>query len=158
MSVATTLVGVVTADFESFYLVEYPKVYRACLAFTRSTDIAAESTQEAFARAFARWRRLSRESWAGGWVMTTAINLCKKTDVPLELKAEVVTAEPAGERIDLLNAMRALPHRQRLAAVLYYVGDMPIDEVAEIMGISAGAVKSHLARARETLRERLAIR
>ena len=45
--------------------------------------------------------------------------------------------------------------RQRLAVVLHYLDDRPIPEVAHVMGISEGAVNSHLHRARETLRSLL---
>jgi RNA polymerase sigma factor (sigma-70 family) len=57
--------------------------------------------------------------------------------------------------VDLLRALRALPVRQREAAVLFYVADLPLHAVADAMGISDGAVKSHLARAREGLRVNL---
>lgn len=143
------------ADFESFYLDEYPKVYRACLAFTRSSDAALDATQEAFARAFARWGRLSKHPWAGGWVMTTAMNICRRRRAePVSEKTHLITDHV--ERADVVAALRALPEKQRLAAVLYYIGDRPVVDIAEVMGISEGAVKSHLSRARDALRERLA--
>lgn len=143
------------ADFESFYLDEHPKVYRACLAFTRSSDAASDATQEAFARAFARWGRLSKHPWAGGWVMTTAMNICRRRKTePVPEKTHPITDDV--ERPDVVAALRTLPEKQRLAAVLYYIGDRPVVDIAEVMGISEGAVKSHLSRARDALRERLA--
>ena len=65
------------ANFDGFCKSEYASVYRAAFAFTGDKDAALDATQEAFSRAFARWARLSREPWAGGWVMTTALNLCR---------------------------------------------------------------------------------
>jgi DNA-directed RNA polymerase specialized sigma24 family protein len=67
----------VAANFDGFCKSEYASVYRAAFAFTGDKDSALDATQEAFSRAFARWARLSREPWAGGWVMTTALNLCR---------------------------------------------------------------------------------
>jgi DNA-directed RNA polymerase specialized sigma24 family protein len=46
-----------TADFDSFYSAEYPNVYRAARAWTGDEQAALDATQEAFVRAFARWRR-----------------------------------------------------------------------------------------------------
>ncbi|MEA2432568.1 MAG: polymerase sigma-70 factor, subfamily [Actinomycetota bacterium] len=141
--------------FEDFYAAEFDRVLDSAFAFSGDRDAATDATQEAFARAFARWRRLSRKEWAGGWVTTTALNVLRRryrdaarSRVPVEEK----TSHDAHGRVDLLRALRALPIRQREAAVLFYVADLPLHAVAEAMGISEGAVKSHLARAREGLR------
>lgn len=66
-------------DFDEFYRGSYPKVFAA--AFTVSGDrvAALDAVQEAFERAFMRWSRLGREPWAEGWVMTTAMNFCRRT-------------------------------------------------------------------------------
>lgn len=144
----------VVADFETFYQGEFPKVYRACLAFSQSAEESVDATQEAFAKAFARWKRLSRETWAGGWVMTTAINECKKRNRagPSPIPAPT-QSDPA--RLDLVEALRLLPLKQRTAAVLFYIGDRSLTDVAGAMGISEGAVKAHLSRARQALRTTL---
>lgn len=146
-------------SFEDFYRAEQPKVFRAALAFSGHREIANEATQEAFGRAFARWRRLSKAEWGGGWVMTTALNLCrralKREAAPF---ADAHRAEPPGEtRLVVTRALADLSQRQREAVVLFYIGDLPMSEVAERMGITEGAVKSHLARARESLRGRLEV-
>lgn len=69
------------------------------------------------------------------------------TDVPM--------APPGDARADIDRAVRALPRRQRQAITLYYLADLSIAEVAAVLGISAGSVKSHLHSARETLRTAL---
>ncbi len=69
------------ADFDDFFKSEYPSVYRAAFASCWDEQVALDATQEAFSRAFARWGRLSKEAWAGGWVMTTALNVCKRSPV-----------------------------------------------------------------------------
>jgi RNA polymerase sigma-70 factor (ECF subfamily) len=55
--------------------------------------------------------------------------------------------------VDVLNAVERLSVRQRAAVVLTYWADLPVEAVAEQMGISTGAVKRHLARARNHLEE-----
>lgn len=144
--------------FEDFYAAEYDRVFDSAFAFSGDRDAATDATQEAFARAFARWRRLSRKEWAGGWVTTTALNVLRRR---LRNAARWIT--PVNDRVsydmhgrvDLLRALRSLPVRQREAAVLFYIADLPLHAVADTMRISEGAVKSHLARAREGLRGNL---
>ena len=56
----------------------------------------------------------------------------------------------------LLVAIRGLPERQRLAVVLHYLDDLPVQEVAAVMGISDGTVKTTLFKARASLAAALA--
>jgi RNA polymerase sigma-70 factor (ECF subfamily) len=94
----------------------------------------------------------------GRLVTTTALNVLRRR-YRRPAMSLVSVDDPASHdmhgRVDLLRALRALPVRQREAAVLFYVADLPLHAVADAMGISEGAVKSHLARAREGLRETL---
>lgn len=56
-------------------------------------------------------------------------------------------------RPEVLRSVRALSPRQRAVIVLTYWDDLPTDETAEVLGMSTGSVKKHLARARARLRE-----
>jgi RNA polymerase sigma-70 factor (ECF subfamily) len=151
----------VRLDYEAFYRSEFDDVFRGCILMTGSREVALDATQEAFTRAFVRWRRLRRYDWAGGWVMTTALNLCRRRSrdpIPLAQPIEVGTAgRDPGDRVDLQRALSALPPRQRQAAILHYLGDLPVAAVAELMQISDGAVKSHLHAARAALRRTLEV-
>ncbi len=53
--------------------------------------------------------------------------------------------------MDLANALQQLPLKQRTCVLLFYYEDRPIAEIVDILGISEGAVKVHLHRARERL-------
>ncbi|MGH2756795.1 MAG: sigma factor-like helix-turn-helix DNA-binding protein [Actinomycetota bacterium] len=55
-------------------------------------------------------------------------------------------------RLDLTAALRILPHKQRTAMVLFYLGDLPVPQIAHLMQISEGTVKAHLAQGRRALR------
>lgn len=55
-------------------------------------------------------------------------------------------------RPEVLTAVKSLSLRQRAVVVLTYWEDQPVDEISERLGISEGAVKRHLARARSKLR------
>jgi len=148
------------ANFDGFCKSEYASVYRAAFAFTGDKDAALDATQEAFSRAFARWARLSREPWTGGWVMTTALNLCRGS---WSRRGAAVGFDRAGPdaadpdlHVDLESALRTLPLRQRQALLLHYLADLPVAAVADLMGASEGTVKTHLSRGRQSLSRLLA--
>lgn len=145
-------------DFEDFCRTEYAAVFKAALGFCGDPEIALDASQEAFARAFARWSRLRRHEWAGGWVMTTALNLCKRSlrQRPIPPTKDVDQAIPDDEtRLDVVGALRTLPLRQRQAVLLHYLADLPVRAVADLMHTSEGTVKTHLSRARHALKGKL---
>lgn len=145
-------------EFETFYAGEFQRVYKAIYLTSGSRDLAQDLTQEAFKLAFVRWRRLSDKSWAGGWVMTTALNLLRKERsrlAPTELRPETLPPVCDGSDQPLIESLRALPHRQRTAALLYYLADMPVHEVAQVMDVADGTVKALLSQARDNLRKSL---
>jgi RNA polymerase sigma-70 factor (ECF subfamily) len=55
----------------------------------------------------------------------------------------------------VLDALRGLSDQQRSAVIMYYLADLPVQEVARRMGVSTSSVKVHLFRARRRLRELL---
>lgn len=143
--------------FEDFYELEFKCIFTAALAFCGRRDLALDATQEAFGRAFARWKRLSKEPWVVSWVMTTAFNYCRRhtRSAKLILGRRAPDPGPTEDRVDMVAALRTLAPRQRTAVLLFYIGDLPVRAVADSMGISEGAVKAHLSKARDALRKRL---
>ena len=67
------------------------------------------------------------------------------------------TVGEGADRVDVLAALRSLPFRQRQATILYYWGDLPVAAIAELMGLTEGAVRAHLAHARRALRPDLEV-
>jgi RNA polymerase sigma-70 factor (ECF subfamily) len=140
--------------FGAFYRTEAEGVFRTVYLLTRDPALAEDATQEAFARALERWRRLQGQAWVGGWVTRTAINVAKRglrhRDPP--------RADPHGSgadadaTIDLWRGVSRLPPRQQEAVILYYRDDRPVEEIAQILGCREGTVRTHLARARASLR------
>lgn len=129
-------------------------------------DLAAaeDATQEAFIELCVRWNRISRYDNPAVWVRRVAINKLRKVHRSNTRRAVALLRLVSDERVapppnepdtSLLAALRALPPRQRVAAVLFYVEDLSIAEVASTMGISQGAVSQHLNRARTTCRAHL---
>lgn len=145
-------------DFESFYATEFQRVFKAIYLTSSDRELAHDVTQEAFKLAFVRWRRLSKKPWAGGWVMTTALNLMRKElKRPRDAELSDQALPPVFDQMQsvLVESLRGLPHRQRTAALLYYLADLPVHEVAEVMDVADGTVKALLSQARDRLRNNL---
>lgn len=150
--------------FEAFYRSSFSSVLRASIAFCGDQDLAREATQEAFSRCLARWRRLHDKEWLEGWVMKASFNQCRghwrylrrERGIAERVMQPSGAYELGGADPELAAAIGALPSRQREAILLYYLADNSISGVATVMDLSEGAVKSHLFRAREGLKQRLA--
>ncbi|MBE7186929.1 RNA polymerase sigma factor [Jatrophihabitans endophyticus] len=119
---------------------------------------ADDVVQDALVRA---WRR--RETFdaskgsARAWLIAILLDQTRRRRTRQRLwpvRREVEQSVPAadGSRLDLEALVRALPRRQREVVTLFYLADLPVDEVAAVLGIATGSVKAHLASARETLR------
>jgi RNA polymerase sigma-70 factor, ECF subfamily len=143
-------------EFEELYRREHAAVFRAVYALCGDRTVAEDATQEAFARALERWRRLRDRSWAAGWITATALNAARRASRKRRLPDPASTEVPEiEEAADLWRAVRSLPARQQEAVVLRYLADLPLAEVAASMGCAEGTAKAHLARARHTLRNEL---
>jgi len=144
-------------SFAELYRTEFEAVYRAVFVMCGDPSVAEEATQEAFARALERWRRLADRPWVAGWVTTTAMNVARRTlrRRRPELPGRAETSDVDAADLDLWRGVRSLPRRQQEAVVLHHVLDLPVSDVARLLGCSEGAVKVHLSRGRASLRERL---
>jgi RNA polymerase sigma-70 factor (ECF subfamily) len=139
-------------SFPDLYQREFAAVFRAVYALTSDRALAEDAAQEAFARALARWRRLAGEPWAAGWIMATALNVARRSlrRRPLPPLQPGSGTDPE-EVLDIRAAIRALPRRQQAAVVLYYLADLTVADVANVMGCREGTVRAHLAKARAAL-------
>jgi RNA polymerase sigma factor (sigma-70 family) len=123
---------------------------------------AADVVQETLIRAWRRWSTYSEaRGSARAWLMAILADQIRRyrtRHLSRWRSADSVTVEPSpaadlGRRLDLEDAVRLLPARQQEVVALYYLADLSVDEVAEVLGISAGSVKSHLSAARSRLRD-----
>jgi RNA polymerase sigma factor (sigma-70 family) len=144
------------AGFEDLYAAEAQAVFSAVYLLSRDRDLAEEATQEAFARALERWTRLGDEPWVAGWVMTTAMNIARRA---MRRRAapwpDTDSQHDPDDALVLCRAIGALPHRQQEAVVLSYLLDLPTVQVARVMRLREGTVRTHLARALASLRSEL---
>jgi RNA polymerase sigma-70 factor (ECF subfamily) len=144
--------------FAALYQSCYRQLVLMAYALTNDLGDAEEITQEAFAVAYRRRARVADADNPEAWIRTVTLNLARrrwrrKAMLDRILRREHVSAaiEPAGEHLDLHRAIRALGDEQRAVVVLHYLADLPVDEVASILDIPLGTVKSRLSRARTAL-------
>jgi RNA polymerase sigma-70 factor (ECF subfamily) len=124
--------------------------------------VAQDLAQEAFVRAFARWRHIEHPR---AYVYMTAVNLVKMhwrkrgregraySDVGHGQLDSVAAHDPW-----LRDLVERLPKRLRTPVLLHYYADLPVDEVAATLHVPLGTVKRRLHEARAILREILEAR
>jgi RNA polymerase sigma-70 factor (sigma-E family) len=123
---------------------------------------AEDVVQDAFCNLFRRWDHLSHVDGAEYYVRVAVVNACRsvlrrravrKRLVLYEVPEPSVEASVLGneEHDELIRAVELLPPRQQEALVLRYYLDLPYEEIATLMGISLGTVRSTTHRALDTL-------
>lgn len=151
-------VGGEMTDVSGLFEAEYGRLVRALGVAFDPVD-AADAVQEAFIQADHRWDKVSHLEDPAGWVRRVALhrllNGRRNRNRRQEILATIRPASDADLTVDLLDlrrAVAALPDRMRAAVCLHYLADLPVDEVAAALGVSAGTVKSNLHDARTRLR------
>ncbi len=149
-------------EFESFFLANYDNVLRLLVVMTGSHEQATDATQEAFIRAHARWSRVRNYDSPGAWVRRIAINKSRDTFRSdrrrrsrelAQTHPQPVQPSESVESLTIAHQMLApLPPRQREVATLFYIDDRSVTEIAQILDLNEGTVKSHLSEARASLR------
>ena len=151
-------------SFEHFYYESKDRVFRAVLASVGDDFDAEDCTAEAFARALTQWETVAEMSSPAAWVTRTATNLYidkyRRNQRHLKLIPRLITDESytfSDSSVDakLLFAIRHLPERQRQVIAFRILLDLSSAETAKEMGLSVGAVGTHLHRALATLRSYL---
>ena len=134
--------------FAAFFDENYESVCRGLTVALGDARSAEDATQEAFTRAYVRWRQVSKMERPAGWVYVTAVRYARRRrrTRPFALETAVVddVADLVARRAELEAALGRLTERQRLAVVLRYGLDLPLTQVASAMGCALGTAKSTL--------------
>lgn len=145
-------------SFEEQFAELHRAAYRVAYKLLGDRAEAQDMAQEALARAVARWSKV--EPYAAAWVSRVAGNLAidrlrsNRRSAPMTVDEGRLDPDGA-ERLDLQRALLGLPRRQRDVVVLRYLVDLPEQAVAEVLGVSAGSVKTHASRGLAALRAAL---
>jgi RNA polymerase sigma factor (sigma-70 family) len=130
-------------------------------------DAAQDLVDEAFARACASWRTVSRHPAPAAWVVRTALNANisrwrrHRREVSVADPGTVADLPPASVASDspvdprIMGALMRLPARQRQVVALRLFLDLDTGRTAMVLGIAPSTVKVHLARAIAALRDDL---
>jgi RNA polymerase sigma-70 factor, ECF subfamily len=151
---------VAVADFEAFYRANYARLVGQMVAVVGDVHEAEDAVQEAFARASLHWSRVRGYHAPEAWVRRVALNYAlsglrrarsrRRILERLGRPPESVPAASA-EVVDMVAALRQLPPRQREVLVLFYVVELPVEEIGRQLRLPSGTVKSRLARGRAAL-------
>lgn len=129
--------------------------------------VAEELTQETLARVWVNWNKVREMSAPGGWTYRVAINLAnsrfrrkgaeRRARDRYTARGGVAGLEPhhdpdIADTMAVRQAVADLPSRQRTVVVLRFYSDLPVEEVARLMGCAEGTVKSLTHRALQTMR------
>lgn len=165
--------------FEAFVRKYQDMVFGTAVRLLGEESEAEDVSQTVFLKAFERFDRLDESPSAGGWLRTVTTNLClnhlsrfrarwrlfsqrrsgeSETKPGYEerlvargsLQADL---ERAQEHARLERAVRRLPRHQRVPLVLFHFEERSYAEIAQMLGVSLGKVKSDIHRGRQALRQ-----
>jgi RNA polymerase sigma-70 factor (sigma-E family) len=139
-------------DFVALYERQRPGLVRLATLLVDRPEVAEELVQDAFAAAYREWPRLDEPAaFVRAAVVNRARSELRRRDVRRRRPLHVAPpAEPGGDHVR--DAVARLPERRRTAVVLRFYADLPLDEIATLMGVRPGTVKSQLHKALAQLR------
>jgi RNA polymerase sigma-70 factor, ECF subfamily len=163
-------------DFDGVVREHQQRIYRILFSLLRNAEEADCLTQECFLRAFQKRASYRGEAGLGTWLTRIAINLVRDRARNRRLafwKRRVPDADEtlnsigdsrrspeeellAQERVTVVwSIVEGLPDKRRTVFVLRYAEEMPLEEIAAVMNLELGTVKSHLSLATHAVRRHL---
>jgi RNA polymerase sigma-70 factor (ECF subfamily) len=144
------------------------RIFRLALRMTGNATLAEDLTQDVFLRAFDRLQQFRGDAQFSTWLHRVAVSVIlnairkrrasEAREVDLEASAPV-TGQSGAIDLDVRDRVRAavaqLPEDLRMVVVLFDVEGYSHNEIADMMGISSGACRTRLMRARQLLRAML---
>jgi RNA polymerase sigma factor (sigma-70 family) len=151
-------------SFSSFFLREYPRLVRAVATCTTSLAEAEDLVQDAMARAYEHWHRVSDSHAPAAYVYTIAINLHRRRqrrratfpwERLLARGGDREQKDPVAKLVlhdELFAALAELPDGQRDAVLLVDWFDVDAATAAKVLGVEPGSVRSQVHRGRQALK------
>jgi RNA polymerase sigma-70 factor (sigma-E family) len=137
---------------------EAPRLVSLARFFVDDRTAAEDLVQEAFIRLSRSASRIRDRDRAAAYLRSIVINLARDHNrrglVSLRHRPPAQADEPSAEetvaaahaRQEVVDAVRALPRRQRDCVALRYYLELPVEEIARTLGVSPNSVKTHLQR------------
>jgi RNA polymerase sigma-70 factor, ECF subfamily len=147
------------SGFADCYHASYGRLAAQLNAYLGDAAAAEDAVQEAFLRAWQRWRQISTYQDPVAWIRRVAWNLATSRWRRIVREARLVrryrgadVVEATGpENVALVAALRKLHPNHRRVIVLHYLADLPIAEIAMEINVPRGTVLSWLHRGRAAL-------
>ena len=149
--------------YRDFFVARQRSLMRTAYAILGSWPAAEDAVQTAFTQLYVHWPRIQPGA-VDAYARRTVVNTCfRMTKVR---NRETVTdrlpdgthggADSSLARLDLVTALLTLPPRARAVVALRFLDDLSVAEVASVLGVAEGTVKSQTARALDRLQSVLA--
>lgn len=147
------------------YRIHRLKAYQTALIILRDPNLADDIVQEAFIRAFRAIGRCDPARSFAPWLTTILVNLCRnalrreRRLVPMADLSQVAKSDPGYAAVeaqtDAWQFLQQLPPHHREILMLRYFNEFSVSEIAEILGLPSGTVKSRLYAARQEMKRLL---
>jgi RNA polymerase sigma-70 factor (sigma-E family) len=150
------------------FAAHYRSLVRLATLLLREPGLAEDTVQDAYVALHAHWRRMRDADKGLAYLRQSVVNRSRSAlrhRSVVDRYTRAIAAAPQAlapsaesgalgvlEHEAMITALRQLPGRQREALVLRYYGELSEAEIAEVMGVSRGAVKSHTARGMAAMR------
>jgi len=147
------------ADLVHVFHASYRRLVAQMYGVVGDLAEAEDLVQEAFVRAAAAGSRFTRVDNPEAWLRTVALNLQRNRwrklhnfgRVRPRLAGSGSSPPPGEDHVAVISALRHLPAPQREVLALHYLADLHVSEIADVLGVPEGTVKSRLNRGRDAL-------
>lgn len=145
----------VVTTFEDVYRAHYDRMVRVAFMLSGSNEVAEDIVQDAFVRLYSRFDRLADPP---AYLYRSVVNGCwhrhRRRRVGERFRHLTVPTTVTSSEIDeTWSALASLPPRRRAVVILRYYADLPLADIAQVLGCKTGTVKSMLHRALAELKE-----
>lgn len=152
-------------EFDEKYDKYSQLIYRTAYHYLLNVDSAEDITQEVFVKLLTNSKTFNDEEHEKAWLLRVTINLCKnvlksKSNSNIEINDEIQIIDNSFEeksinKIDMKKQIEGLSPIQRTVIYLHYYEGFSISEIARITRINQNTIKSHLKRAKTTLKNNI---
>ena len=149
------------SEIESLFQKHSDLIYRICVLYLKDREDAEDALQGTFLKCLEKRPVFNDDDHARAWLIVTAKNLCKNhltywfnlLRSPAELLESI--AQGPGDNRETLEAVMALPEKNREVIYLYYMEGYTTEEISHVLSRNHSTVRTQLVRGRELLKKTL---
>ena len=150
-------------DFERLYTTEFPALHAVAVVLVGHAD-SEDVVQDTMFKALVNWRKVRNLDAPGGWCHRVLLNFCRgmwrRARTARRYQARMYERDrwqdsPSADVVAFWDAVRRLPTRPRMVVALRYGADRSTAEIATVLGLPEGTVRSDLSRAGAVLAKEL---